>query len=228
MAQARDRRRGFARTSGVTGNDSSSHPDGGSDYPWSARRQPWMNVNTENWPRPHRLTVAEYYRMAEVGLLSPDDRVELIEGEIVDMPPIGSRHAAVVTVLAKRLIQSVGDSADVRIQAPVRLGPRSEPQPDIALLAPRADCYRAGHPQAGDVWLLIEVSESTLRFDREVKSRLYARHGVPEYWVVDLVEDLVHLYRDPDGGRYREQQQASTGVVAVPGVHVEIDVESLF
>jgi len=140
-----------------------------------------MSAQTETWPRPHRLTVDEYYRMADAGLLSPDDRTELIEGEIVDMPPIGSPHAAIVTMLTERLVRLVGASAQVRVQAPVRFMPRSEPQPDIALVKPRSDAYRNAHPIAADVLLLIEVSESTLRFDLEVKSRLYATHGIPEY-----------------------------------------------
>ena len=133
-----------------------------------------MSVTHESWPRPHRLTVDEYYRMAEVGLLPPDARVELIDGEIIDMAPIGSRHAAAVDLLAERFIQAAKGTVVVRIQGPVRLGPRSEPQPDHAVLRPRADRYARSHPTAADVLLVVEVSDATLRFDREVKANLYA------------------------------------------------------
>jgi Uma2 family endonuclease len=101
-----------------------------------------MSAQTESWPRPHRLTVHDYYRMAEVGLLSPGDRTELIEGEIIDMPPIGSVHASVVTLLTRRLLRAVDDSVEVRVQLPVRFMPRSEAQPDLVLVKHRADAYR--------------------------------------------------------------------------------------
>jgi Uma2 family endonuclease len=187
-----------------------------------------MSANTESWPRPHRLTIDEYYRMAEVGLLAPDAHVELIEGEVVDMPPIGSRHAAAVSVLAKRLIRAVGDSAEVRVQAPVRLGPASEPQPDIAVLKPKDDSYKNAHPQAADVLLLIEVSEATLRFDMTVKATLYARHRIQEYWVVDLVGKQLHRYRRPQGGQYADREERHAGVVHVSGVEAEIHIDDLF
>ena len=187
-----------------------------------------MNVNTESWPRPHRLTVDEYYRMAEVGLLSPDARVELIEGEIIDMPPIGSRHAAAVDLLAKRFIRAVDESALVRIQGPVRLNRRSEPQPDVAVLRPRPDRYASSHPTAADVLLLVEVSDATLRFDREVKARLYARHGVPELWIVDLNHAQLHIFRDPHEGEYADRSIVGAGVVQIPTLAIGIDVAQLF
>ena len=187
-----------------------------------------MNVNTENWPRPHRLTVAEYYRMSEVGLLSPDDRVELIEGEIVEMPPIGSRHAAAVDLLAEKLIVAARGFAHVRVQGPIRLGLRSEPQPDLALLKLRADRYAGSHPGPADVLLVVEVSESTLRFDREVKSRLYARHGIPEYWVIDLLDDRVHVYRKAGSEQYAEHRESSAGSLFLPSMAAEIDLSELF
>src|SRR5919109_654136 len=161
-----------------------------------------MSAQTENWPRPHRLTVHDYYRMAEAGVLSPDDRTELIEGEIIDMAPIGPTHAEVVVLLTKRLVQLAGDAADVRAQVPVRFMPRSEPQPDVALAKAKHGGYRKGHPIAHDVLLLIEVSDSTLRYDLDVKARLYANNGVPEYWVVDLVHNCVWRHRRPAGERY--------------------------
>ena len=118
-----------------------------------------MSAHTESWPKPHRLTVDDYYRMAEVGVLSPNDRTELIEGEIIDMAPIGSVHAEVLRLLTKRLIETVRNAAHVSVQLPVRLSQRSEPQPDIAVLEARSDDYRRAHPSADDVLLLIEVSD---------------------------------------------------------------------
>jgi Uma2 family endonuclease len=187
-----------------------------------------MSAHSETWPRPHRLTVDEYYRMAEVGLLSPDDRTELIEGEIVDMPPIGSGHAAAVTVLAKRMIHALGDSADVRIQFPVRFLPRSEPQPDIAVVRYRSDAYRKAHPTADDALLLVEVSDATLRYDLGVKARLYATHGILEYWVVDLVNRRVVRHRAPSGAQYTQVDEITAGSVALPVRKIEIDLSHLW
>jgi Uma2 family endonuclease len=187
-----------------------------------------MSVTKESWPRPHRLTVDEYYRMAEVGLLPPDARVELIEGEIIDMAPIGSRHAAAVNLLAERLIRGQGGTALVSIQAPVRLGLRSEPQPDLAILKPRADRYAGSHPTAADVLLLIEVSDATLRFDREVKAKLYAQHGVSELWIVDLNDHRVHVFREPVQGAYADRSIVTAGVMHVPTLEIEVELTDLF
>lgn len=166
--------------------------------------------------------------MAEVGLLSPDDRTELIEGEIVDMPPIGSRHAAAVTVLAKRMIRALGDSADVRIQFPVRFVPRSEPQPDIAVVRHRSDAYRKAHPTADDTLLLVEVSDATLRYDLDVKARLYATHGIREYWVIDLVSHRVVRHRVPSGAQYAQIDEITAGAVELPVGEIQIDLSDLW
>jgi Uma2 family endonuclease len=187
-----------------------------------------MSAQSESWPRPHRLTVHDYYRMAEVGLLSPDDRTELIEGEIVDMPPIGSEHAFAVTLLTERLLRAAGDSAVVRVQQPVRFMPRSEPQPDFALVRRTADAYRHAHPVAKDVLLLIEVSESTLRYDLEVKARLYATHRIPEYWVVDLVDRRIVRHRVPVKTGYTQRDEVASGALPLPTLGVELSVAELF
>jgi Uma2 family endonuclease len=187
-----------------------------------------MSARSETWPRPHRLTIDDYCRMAEVGVLSPDDRTELIEGEIVDMPPIGSRHAAAVILLTKRLIQALGDSADARAQAPVRFLPRSEPQPDVAVVWHRADGYREAHPTAQDVLLLIEVSDTTLRYDLEVKASLYATHGIPEYWVVDLVNRRVVRHRAPSGARYTQIDELEARIAPLPIRDIELDLAGLW
>jgi Uma2 family endonuclease len=186
-----------------------------------------MNVDVEDWPRPHRLTVREYHRMAEVGLLSRDARVELIEGEIIDMAPIGSRHAVVVDLLAESLIEAAKRSALVRTQGPVRLSRYSEPEPDIALLERHVGRYLRSHPTAEDVLLIVEVSDTTLRFDREVKAGLYARHAIPEYWVVDLNDNLVHVLRDPNEGSYGTTLTVSGGVLRVAALPIEINVSKV-
>ena len=161
-----------------------------------------MSTAMQEWPRRHRITVEQYYRMGDVGLFAPDERVELIDGEIVDMAPIGASHAYWVERLGTALITALGSRAIVRTQLPVRLDSISEPQPDIAVVAPRADHFRSAHPTAADVLLLVEISRSTLRFDREVKAPLYARNGVPELWVVDANANELHVHREPRDGVY--------------------------
>lgn len=187
-----------------------------------------MSAQSETWPRPHRLTVHDYYRMAEVGLLSPDDRTELIEGEIIDMPPIGSEQASAITLLTRRLFRAVDDSVDVRVQLPVRFLPRSEPQPDLALVRRAADAYRSGHPTAKDVLLLIEVSHSTLRYDLEDKARLYAKHRIPEYCVVDLVNRRVVRHRRPTRAGYDERDEIASGALPIPTLATEVSLAELF
>src|SRR5262249_52950879 len=145
-----------------------------------------MSIEMDQWPKRHPFTVDEYYRMAEVGLLRPDARVELIEGEIIDMAPIGNWHSGTVNAVEDRLKHHRRGRAVVAVQQPLRLSERSQPQPDIAVLNYREDYYRSRHPIATDVLLLIEVSDSTVRYDREVKLPLYARHGIPEFWIFDL------------------------------------------
>lgn len=185
-----------------------------------------MSSLMEGWPRRHRITVDEYYRMAEVGLLAPDARVELIDGEIIDMAPVGADHSSVVSDLNYLFVPAVGDRGIVRIQSPVRLDRSSEPQPDVAVLAPRDHRFRRVHPAPADVLLLIEVSDSTLRYDRDVKVPLYARHGIPEVWIVDLQNGELRTYRSPEGGGYIEQATTQKPgvmhIAALPGVVVDL------
>ena len=177
-------------------------------------------------PRRHRLTVADYYRMAEVGILEPEARVELIDGEIIDMPPPGSPHAATVHYLNELLVRAVEGRASVLVQNPVRLSEYSEPQPDLALLRRRDDFYRERHPQADDVLLIIEVAATSLRFDRETKLPLYARHGIPEMWLVDLGSRRLSRYRAPQQGSYTLVDEPDFGtaldVSALSGVAVDL------
>ncbi|MBI5784863.1 MAG: Uma2 family endonuclease [Rhodocyclales bacterium] len=150
----------------------------------------------------HRWSVVEYHRIAESGLLGENDRVELIEGEMIDMAPIGSRHAFIVNRLSQAF--SVGGTKGqylVSTQNPVCLGDRSEPQPDIALL--KSGNYMDALPMASDVLLIVEVSDTTLEYDREVKLGLYARHGIPEVWLIDVNAGELTVYREPAEGQYR-------------------------
>ncbi len=156
----------------------------------------------------HWLSVADYERMAAAGILSEDVRVELIEGEIIDMPPIGSPHGGAVKRIANRFMAVIGQAAIIAVQDPIRLSDFSEPQPDIALLEPREDFYASSHPRAGDVLLVIEVAESSLRYDRDIKLPLYARAGIPECWLVDLAGSVLSLYRQPAGDGYSSVEQA--------------------
>lgn len=167
----------------------------------------------------HRLTVDEYYRMAEVGLLAPDARVELIEGEIIDMAPMKSKHAGVVNELSARLHEAAGRRGVITCQTPLRLSNRSEPEPDLMLLRPRADGYTASHPTAADVLLLIEVADTSLRYDREIKLPLYARHRVAEVWIIDLEAGSVQICRDSDGHVYRSIEMLDRPAThALPGL----------
>ncbi len=143
-----------------------------------------------------RFTTADYHRMVEAGVLSEDDRVELIDGEILEMSPIGSQQAACVDRLNRLFSRRVGDAAIVRVQSPVHLDERSEPQPDLALLRPRADFYAAGHPTPQEVWLVVEVADTSAEFERQVKAALYARAGIPELWLVDLTQRRITVYQD--------------------------------
>jgi Uma2 family endonuclease len=149
-------------------------------------------------------SVEEYYLMAKAGILNEDDRLELIEGEIVEMSPIGSHHAACVTRLIQFLSQQVGSRALVSAQNPVRLGEHSEPQPDVALLRPRGDFYATDHPGSQDILLLIEVADTSVEYDREVKVPLYARAGIGEVWLVDLDGESIEVYQSPAPEGYRQ------------------------
>ena len=184
----------------------------------------------QEWPRRHRITVDHYYRMAEAGLFEEDARVELIEGEIVDMPPIGSRHAGKASRVADLLAEDIGGRTIVRTQWPVRLSDDLEVQPDITVVKLRDDYYESRHPTAADVLLLIEVSDATLRHDRDFKARLYARCGIPELWIVDLQADLIHFHGVPVAGRYTAVSSSATpgvvGIAALPGV--DFDLGTLF
>ena len=168
-------------------------------------------------------TVEQYYRMAEAGILSADDRVELIEGEIVEMTPIGSRHAACVKRLIRLLDRAVGDHAVVSAQDPVRLSERSEPQPDLALLRPRADFYAQAHPGPQDILLVVEVAETSASYDREVKLPLYARAGIPEVWLIDLEGRGIEIFRQPGSQGYQDVRRVGREERLAPQAFPDLD-----
>ena len=190
-----------------------------------------MNAMTESGVTKHRLTVDDYYRMAEVGVLAPDARVELIDGEIVDMPPIGSPHSGTSMWLNRRFLPAVGDNAIIALQSTTLiLGRYNAPQPDLMLLRPRADCYRRSNPTANDVLLIVEVSECTLPYDRKIKAPLYSRHGVPEMWIVNLRHRELLCMRQPRLNDYAEVETIKApGLVPIATLgEIRIDLTGLF
>ena len=170
------------------------------------------------------LTVDEYHRMGEAGVLTEDDRVELIEGELVAMVPIGSEHIAATNALTRLLVLAVGDSGIVSVQNPVRLSQRSEPQPDFAVLKSRD--YRTTLPQPEDTMLAVEVANTSLDYDRTVKLVLYARSGIPEVWIVNLAAEEVEVYRSPTGDQYafvtRVGRSEALTMDALPDVRIPV------
>lgn len=177
----------------------------------------------------HRWTVAEYHRMAEVGLLTEDSRVELIDGEIIEMAPIGSEHAGHHNHLVGLLAYRLHGKAVVAGQNPLVLGGYEEPQPDIAVLRWRDDYYRGAHPHAEDVLLIIEIADTTLRYDRDVKVPLYARNGIPEVWLLDVQNRQLETYREPINGIYQQRDCRRTGQIApILYPDAQIDLTELF
>jgi len=162
-------------------------------------------------------TVEDYHRMAQAGILSEDDRVELIDGEILKMAPIGSRHAGAVKRLLDKFIhlQAAGKVL-LSVQDPIRLGEDSEPQPDLTLLRPRPDFYGSSHPGPQDVLLVVEVAETSATYDREVKLPLYARAGIPEVWLIDLSEERIEIHRHPFPRGYQQVQHLRRGERLAP------------
>lgn len=151
-------------------------------------------------------TVSDYYKMAEVGILSPDDRVELIRGEILKKWRKSSHHAGTVNNLAKLTILALCEKAVVSVQNPISINDYSEPEPDIVVAKRKKDMYSSAHPRPEDVFLLIEVADSSLSFDRNVKTPLYAQAGIPEYWIVNLNDRQIEVFRSPEEGEYQEIQ----------------------
>jgi len=180
-------------------------------HPWVARRP---------------LTVAEYHRMGEIGILTEDERVELIEGQLIAMSPIGSDHSGTVHALNHLPVLAVGDRGIVAVQNPVHLDDFSEPQPDFSVLKPRADNYRKATPHPDEVRLIIELPDSSLNYDRAIKRSLYARHGIPEFWIVNLAAGEVEVCRPPAGDGYASVSPVRPGAIRepllLPGVKIPV------
>jgi Uma2 family endonuclease len=175
----------------------------------------------------HTFTVEEYELMGQTGVLPPDRRTELLEGEIFDMSPIGIAHAACVDFLNEYLTKISEGAFIVRCQNPVFLDDRSEPQPDITLLRRRDDRYRSARPTPADVLLLVEVADSSLGFDRQQKLPLYAKNGIPEVWIVNLSVEQVEVHAQPEESTYRLTQILRRGEIvearSIEGVKIPVD-----
>ena len=173
----------------------------------------------------HRFSVKDYYRMAETGVLRPDARVELLDGKIIDMSPIGPFHGGLVKRLSRMFNLKAKGRWIVSTQDPLRLDDHSEPEPDVMLLKPAADDYTSRHPRSDDVFLLIEVSDTTLDFDRDTKLPAYGRAGVVEVWIVNLIEATVEVYREPNFTGYGNKAVLRAGDQAKPLAFPDVAVD---
>ena len=176
----------------------------------------------------HRpFTVEEYHKMIDVGILCEDDRVELVGGEIIKMSPIGSRHAGCVNRLNQLFVSRLGNKVIVSVRNPINLSVVSEPEPDVALLRHRDDFYAAGHAEPADVYLIVEVCETTLDFDRNMKLPEYAQAGIREAWLVILGEASIEVYREPTANGYRSNTKLWRGdqisSAAFPGLEFTVN-----
>ncbi len=162
-------------------------------------------------PTKHLTNLDEWRRLVEANIFSPGSRLELINGEILEMAPIGFNHAGHINRLVKLLTRLIPDDVIPSVQNPLQLGDLSEPEPDFMLLKPNNDFYSSRHPNAGDVLLLIEVADSSLTFDQNQKLRLYALHGIPEYWLLNLNDSCLEVYRKPNGEVYAEKTTLRIG-----------------
>jgi len=172
-----------------------------------------------------RFNVDEYYKMAEAGILKPDERVELIEGVVVTMSPVGRKHFGGVFYLCHYLTLAFQKRAGVVAQSPLQLGERSEPEPDIAVYKWNEDFFRTIKPSPTDVYFLIEVMDSSAKHDRGRKLRLYARHNIPELWLVDLQNEWIEIHRRPSGETFREKRTVTRGETLSPEAFPDIVLE---
>jgi Uma2 family endonuclease len=178
----------------------------------------------------HAFSVHDYARMRESGILSEDDRVELIDGEIRTMSPIGPLHAAIVRKIVKYLTTLVAEQAIVSPQNPVQLNDYSEPEPDIAILQPRSDNYAHAHPRPDDIIIIIEVSDSTVQYDRTEKLPRYAAANIAEAWIIDVAQQTIEQYTQPMRGEYARMKKVFFGDIitssSLPGI--TLDTSDIF
>ena len=185
---------------------------------------------TLEYPQKHPISAEEYFRMGRAGVFAPEARLELIEGDIIEMAPIHPPHAGCVIALNALFSRRAADNAVLSVQGPVIVSDRSVPEPDVVLLQPRSDYYRRAHPGVSDVLLAVEVADTTLAFDLRVKVPLYARCGIREVWVVDVSEHVIHVFRDPhpDGYATRFTVRIGESVECQALREVRVGVEELF
>ncbi len=176
-------------------------------------------------PAYRQFTADDYHRMADSGILREDDRVELIDGRVVEMSPIGGRHVTCVSRIIRLLVSRLTDDAVVNVQSPVRLGEYQEPEPDLAVVRNRE--YGNDLPNADDVFLLMEVADSSPAYDRGTKLTLYARSGIPEFWVIDIPGEAIERHTNPSGDKYGMTVRAGRGEeidsTAIPGLLINTD-----
>lgn len=187
-----------------------------------------MNAVLELEPTRHLLTVDDVLRMVEVGIIDEGARIELIEGELIDMAPIGAPHMGKVNRLTKLFVLAFGDDAIVSVQNSVKLSDITLPQPDFTILKAAPDEYQKRMPTVADVVLVVEVSDSTLRYDRRRKMPLYARHGIPEAWIVDVVNERILRFLEPRADGYGREDELHGRVHAQAVPHCAIDLGGLF
>lgn len=198
--------------------------------PVAPQREVKQSVPTRNaqWGflRPHRFSVEQYEKMIERGILGAQDKVELIEGEILEMSPAGGPHSKYTMKLFRLLAAAYASPWVARIQCPIKLT-HSEPEPDIAFYQPHPDEYEAEHPTAKVAVLVVEVSETSLHLDRQIKAPLYAQEGIPEYWIVDLANKSIEVHREPGAAGYGFMKRHGSGdtidLPAIDGARLAVD-----
>jgi len=180
-------------------------------------------------PQKHKVSVSEWHKMGEYNIFPPDTRMELIKGEMIDMAPIGPSHASCVRHLIELFASRKGKAALLDVQNPIQLGNLSEPEPDLVLLRPVSHFYRERHPTAKDVFLLIEVSDTTIKHDREEKIPLYATDGIVESWLIDLNDFQVEVYLNPTANGYTNKRIFNTEQILIPSQlpHIEIPISHI-
>lgn len=183
-----------------------------------------MTVQLDQRP----LTVLEYHKMVEVGILTEDDPLELLNGQMIYMSPVGSKHAACVEKAVDLLKLLLKDKAMVRTQNPINLSEHSEPEPDLAIVKCKDDFYMDGHPSANEVFFLIEVSDTTLEKDREVKLPIYAQAGVKEYWIVNLNQEEIEVHTNPYNDKYRSKDLYFRGdLIPLKAFNLQVEVDKI-
>ena len=175
-------------------------------------------------PTRYRFSIEEYHQMAEAGIFTEDDRIELFDGEIIAMAAIGSPHAKAVSIQHHLLDQALGDRAIVRSQQPILLQPDSEPEPDITVVRARADWYASRHPGPEDIFLIIEVADTSLTYDRDTKIPRYGREGIPESWLWDLNGKRLFVYQDPGPDGYRSVTVLGRGDTVAPAAFPDVRI----